>query len=102
MFELIEKISGICYYASIIIQKSVQEVNKMDMGKIKINSCQYCGGTDFRYGCQSGNSRMGGAPGFLDNQEPIHHLICADCGAVVFSWLTNPRKYPRDVPENSF
>ena len=102
MFELIEKISGICYHASIIIQKSVQEVNKMDIGKIKVDYCQYCGGTDFRYGYQSGDNRMYGAPGFLNEQEPIHHLICADCGAVVLSWITNPRKYPKNVPERSF
>ena len=74
----------------------------MDIGRIKIDSCKYCGGVDLRYGYQSGNNRMYGAPGFLENQEPIHHLICADCGAVVFSWLKNPRKYSRNVPEDAF
>ena len=74
----------------------------MIIGKVEINSCKYCNGTDFRYGYQSGDSRMYGAPKFLDNQEPIHHLLCADCGAVVFSWITNPKKYSKDIPENSY
>ena len=71
----------------------------MNIGKVKIDTCQYCGGNDFRYGYQSGNSRLSGASGFLENQEPIHHLICAECGAILFTWVTNPRKYPKDVPE---
>lgn len=74
----------------------------MKIGKNEINRCQYCGGSEFRYGYQSGDSRLCGAPGFLENQEPIHYLICAECGAVVFSWVTNPRKYPKSVPEDSF
>lgn len=51
----------------------------MIIGKIEINTCPYCGGIDLRYGYQSGNCRMYGASGFLENQELIHHLICADC-----------------------
>lgn len=74
----------------------------MKIGKIEINSCQYCGASDIRYGDQNGDARLFGAPGFLDNQEPIHHLICAECGAVLFSWVTNPRKYSKNVPETSF
>ncbi len=31
-----------------------------------VKSCQYCGVEDFRYGYQSGDSRLGGAPGFLE------------------------------------
>lgn len=50
----------------------------MIIGKVEINSCKYCGGNDFRYGYQSGNSRLCGASGFLENQEPIHHLVCAE------------------------
>lgn len=73
----------------------------MTLGRVEITSCKYCGGADFRYGYQSGDSRMYGAPGFLENQEPIHHLICAECGAVVFTWVTNPRKYSREVPEQA-
>lgn len=73
----------------------------MTIGKVEINSCQYCGGDDFRYGYQSGNSRLCGASGFLENQEPIHHLVCAECGAIVFSWITNPRKYSKGIPESS-
>lgn len=73
----------------------------MTIGRIEITSCQYCGGNDFRYGYQSGDNRLYGAPGFLDNQEPIHHLVCAECGAIVFSWVTNPRKYSKNIPEKS-
>ena len=74
----------------------------MIIGKVEISSCQYCGGSDFRYGYQSGDSRLDGAHGFLDNQEPIHHLVCAECGAILFSWVKNPRKYSKTVPEDTF
>ncbi len=74
----------------------------MKIGKVEISSCKYCGCSDFRYGYQSGHSRLSGAPGFLEDQEPIHYLVCAECGAVLFSWITNPRKNSKTVPENSF
>ena len=73
----------------------------MKIGRVEIKTCPYCGGNDFRYGCQSGNSRLSGASGFLEDQEPLHHLVCAECGAVVFTWLTNPRKYSRNIPNDS-
>lgn len=73
----------------------------MEIGKATIDICKYCGGKDFRYGYQSGDCRLYGASGFLDNQEPIHHLVCAECGAILFSWITNPRKYPKNIPEDS-
>lgn len=73
----------------------------MKIGRVEINSCPYCKGTDFRYGRQSGDSRLDGALGFLDNQEPIHYLICADCGSIVYSWITNPRKYPKEIPDRA-
>ena len=65
---------------------------KSKIGKVEISSCPYCEGTDIRYGYQSGDCRLYGASGFLDNQEPIHHLVCAECGAIIFTWVTNPRK----------
>ena len=52
---------------------------EMKIGRVEIKSCQYCGGEDFRYGYHSGSSRLGGAPGFLEDQEPIHYLACAKC-----------------------
>lgn len=55
----------------------------MKIGRVEIKSCQYCGGEDFRYGYHSGSSRLDGAPGFLEDQEPIHHLVCAECGAIM-------------------
>ena len=81
---------------------ATKEINKMKIGKVEINACQYCSGKDIRYGYQSGDSRMNGASGFLENQEPIHNLICAECGAVIFSWITNPRKYSKEIPENTY
>ena len=48
----------------------------MKIGKIVIDICPYCGGTNFRYGYQSGDCRLYGANSFLNNQEPIHHLVC--------------------------
>lgn len=62
-----------------------------------VKSCQYCGVEDYRYGYQSGDSRLGGALGFLEVQEPIHYLVCAECGAIIFSWVTNPRKYSKET-----
>ncbi len=73
----------------------------MKIGKTEINICPYCGGLDLRYGYQSGNCRMYGAPRFLENQETIHHLICADCGGIIFSWVKNPRKYSKVIPDKS-
>lgn len=72
----------------------------MKIGKVKIDTCKYCGGKDFRYGFQSGSCRLDGAPGFLEDLEPIHHLVCAECGAVLFTWVKNPRKYPKKIPPN--
>ena len=73
----------------------------MTIGKIKIDICQYCGGSDIRYGYLNGYSRLQGTPGFADNDEPIHHLICAECGAIIFSWITNPRKYSKNIPDGA-
>ena len=73
----------------------------MKIGTIEINKCQYCGGEDLRYGYYSGESRMYGAPGFLEDQEPVHHIMCASCGSVIYSWVKNPRKYSKNVPESA-
>ena len=73
----------------------------MKIGKVEISSCPYCEGTDIRYGYQSGDCRLYGASGFLDNQEPIHHLVCAECGAIIFTWVTNSRKYSKTIPERA-
>ena len=62
----------------------------MKIGKVDIDICKFCGSNDFRYGYQSGDSRLSGTQGFLNNQEPIHHLICAECGAIVFCGLLIP------------
>ena len=70
----------------------------MKIGKVEIDICPYCKGDDFRDGYQSGDSRLYGAPGFLENQEPIHHLVCAQCGAILFTWISNPRKYSKNLP----
>ena len=70
----------------------------MKIGKVEIDICPYCKGDDFRYGYQSGDSRLYGAPGFLENQEPIHHLVFAQCGAILFTWISNPRKYSKNLP----
>ena len=74
----------------------------MKIGKIVIDICPYCGGTNFRYGYQSGDCILYGANSFLNNQEPIHHLVCEECGAIILSWVKNPRKYPKDIPDNAF
>lgn len=74
----------------------------MKIGRVEINSCSYCGGNDFRYGHQNYHNRMYGAPSFLGNQEVIHYLICAECGAVVFTWVRNPKKYSKNIQEKSF
>ena len=67
-----------------------------------IESCKYCGEKDLRYGYLSGYSRLSGAAGFLENQEPIHCLVCGCCGSIVYSWITNPKKYPKAIPEGTY
>ena len=71
----------------------------MKIIKFEIDKCPYCGGDDFRYGHSDGGARMCGAPGFLEDQEMIHHLICGDCGSILHSWVVNPRKYPKEFPD---
>ena len=78
------------------------EVVFMDFSPKSIESCKYCGGKDLRYGYLPGNSRLIGAPGFLEDQELIHCLVCGSCGSVVYSWITNPKKYPKTIPESTY
>ena len=28
---------------------------------------------------------------FLEDQESLHYLLCAECGAILFTWITYPR-----------
>lgn len=73
----------------------------MKIGTIEIEKCQYCGCEDLRYGYYSGDARMYGAPGFLENQEEVHHIMGASCGSIVYSWVKNPRKYSKTVPDEA-
>lgn len=73
----------------------------MRIGTIEIAKCQYCGCDDLRYGYYSGNARMLGAPEFVENQEITHHIMCASCGSIIYSWVKNPRKYPSIVPDSA-
>lgn len=74
----------------------------MKIGKVEINKCPYCGGTDIRYGKLDGTARLQHQGGFLEDQESVHCLICAECGSIVYAWVKNPRKYEKKVPENSW
>lgn len=69
----------------------VGEQVKMKISNIEITQCQHCGGKDLRYE----------AKGFLENQEPIHHIMCGICGSIIHSWIVNPRKYSKKVPEDA-
>lgn len=73
----------------------------MKIGVVEIPECPYCGSDDLRYGYFSGDTRMYGAPGFLENQEEVHHIMCAFCGSIVYSWVKNPRKYSQSVPKEA-
>lgn len=48
----------------------------MKIGKVEIDICPYCKGDDFRYGYQSGDSRLYGAPGFWKSGTDTSSGLC--------------------------
>lgn len=64
----------------------------MEIARVNIEKCMYCGSEDLRVGVQNGQASLYcGKPEFLENMTPLKHLICGSCGAVVFSWVDNPK-----------
>lgn len=66
----------------------------MEIAKVSIKKCKYCDSQDLRVGIQNGDACLDcGKPEFLEDMTPLKHLICGSCGAVVFSWVDNPKKF---------
>ena len=84
-----------------MFNKRYKGENTMIIGTIEICKCQYCGGKDLRYGYLDGSARMCGAPGFAENQEIVHNIMCGSCGSIVYSWVKTPRKYSQNIPESA-
>lgn len=60
-------------------------------GKIQINQCPFCGGTQFVEGYQADYGAVTGAESIWSSQY-LHHVICRNCGSVVHSYVNNPEK----------
>ena len=62
------------------------------MKQLPVQQCPYCGGADFGVGWQQDQGlityRRNGIFG-----NPVKHLICYQCGSIVYSCVPDPRKY---------
>ncbi len=55
--------------------------------------CPYCGGEKFVEGKQEGYASVGPAnKTFTFKSQTLYHKICLNCGAVVKSYVKNPKK----------
>jgi len=57
----------------------------------EIETCPYCGGTEFALGLQGGYAAVV-APEWKFAQTPIYHRVCLNCGTVVRSYVSKPEK----------
>lgn len=61
--------------------------------QLPIRQCPHCGSDDLGVGWQQDQAtvtyRRNGIFG-----NPVEHLICKSCGAILFSRVPDPRKYP--------
>ena len=56
------------------------------MKEVKIEKCPFCGGTKFVKGWQNGYGMLHSG---IWSGQPLYHIICADCGSVVRSYVEN-------------
>lgn len=55
--------------------------------------CPYCGGYEYVEGKQDGYSAISPADKVLTfKSQSLYHQICLNCGAIVKSYVKNPRK----------
>ena len=63
------------------------------MKQLPVQQCPYCGNTEFRVGWQHQEAIVTfKRNGILGNR--LKHLICGQCGAVVYSCVAEPQKFP--------
>ena len=59
----------------------------------KEEKCPYCGSEEFVEGKQEGYAAVGPAHKTLSLKfQKLYHKICLNCGAVVKSYVENPKK----------
>lgn len=58
-----------------------------------VDKCPYCGGKEFIEGKQDGYSTVVPANKVITfKSQNLYHLICTNCGAVVKSYVKEPKK----------
>ncbi len=58
-----------------------------------IEKCPYCGKREFVEGVQDGYSAIAPANKILSfKSQNLYHVICLNCGAVVKSYVKEPKK----------
>ena len=62
--------------------------------QLPIQKCPWCGCTEFVVGYQHQEARITTSPNGLFGNR-VKHLICQHCGAVVFSKIAQPEKFPK-------
>ena len=63
------------------------------MKQHSIRQCRYCGSDDLGVGWQQDQALITyKRNGIFGN--PVKHLICKGCGAILYSCVPAPRKYP--------
>ena len=59
----------------------------------KIQKCPYCEGKEFVEAVQSGYSALAPVDKILTfKSQALYHIICFNCGAVIKSYVKNPKK----------
>lgn len=59
----------------------------------EVEKCPYCGSKEFVEGKQDGYSVLTPADKFMTlKSQVIYHVICLNCGAVVKSYVKQPKK----------
>lgn len=54
--------------------------------------CPYCGGGEQVIGKQSGYGTVRANRKFSLREQPIYHVICLQCGAILKSYVKQPQK----------
>lgn len=58
----------------------------------KEEKCPYCGSQEFVEGIQAGYASISPNKVLTFKSATLYHLICLNCGAVVKSYVENPKK----------
>jgi len=72
----------------------------MNLKKITIDHCPFCGGTEFTKGLQQYQGAITSSCRILKSQT-LYHIICMDCGSVVRSYVAKPEDLAPKKSKNS-